>query len=71
VTADIGHVVIMSYGAVGCVPAVHNVIHVTSVARESVTSLLWALGQEDKLASVTTSVRFQVSDSARSYKHNL
>jgi hypothetical protein len=60
VTADTGHVAIMSYGAVGCVPAVYNVIHVTSSASEPVTSLLFALGHEDKIASITTSVRFQV-----------
>jgi hypothetical protein len=60
VTADTGHVAIISYGAVSCVPALHNVIHVTSSASEPVTSLLFALGQEDKIASITTSVRFQV-----------
>jgi hypothetical protein len=60
VTGGNGHIVIMCCSAASSKPAPVNVIQVSRVASELVTSLLWAPGQEDKIASVTTSASFQV-----------
>jgi hypothetical protein len=55
----------MSYSsAASSKPVIVNVIQVSAAEGELITSLLWAPGQEDNLASVTTSFTFQVSASA-------
>jgi hypothetical protein len=42
------------------VPSVKNVIHITTDAREPITSVQWIPGSKQTMAGITTRARFQV-----------